>query len=139
MSIGSVDGASMHIVDDGEEMKFDGGENRHIVCNVHGGNPAPILQVMVGDMDITDQFTITTLMMREKTSTKGLVILRSSITAEAKSLPMKGIYSRKRLQCVAKPAVEGVEPTSVGFTAKFSGCELFVWSWDVFAKVVSSY
>ena len=138
MSLGSVDGTSMHIVDDGEELKFDGGENRHVVCNVHGGNPAPILQVMAGDIDITDQFTITKLMLREETGTKGLVILRSSITAEAKSLPMKGIYSSKRFQCVAKSAVEGVEPASVGFMAKFSGCELFVWSWDVFAKVVSS-
>ena len=138
MSLGMVDGTSMHIVEDGEELKFDGGEHRHVVCNVHGGNPAPILQVMAGDVDITDQFVINKLMLREVTATKGLVILRSSITAEAKSLPMKGIYSRKRFQCVARSVVEGVDPASVGFTAKFNGCELFVWSWDVVAKVVSS-
>ena len=132
MALGKVDGTSMHMVDDGEELTFDGGEHRHVVCNVHGGNPAPIFHVMAGDIDITDQFTVTKLMLREETATKGLVLLRSSITAEAKSLSMKGIYSGMRFQCVAKSVLECVESATVGFVAKLNGCELFVLSWECF-------
>ena len=132
MTLETVDGRSLHTVDDGEELTFDGGEHCHVTCNVRGGNPDPIFHVMAGDTDITDQFTITKVTLRQKTTTKGLVHLGSSITAEAKYLPMKGIYSGMRFQCTAKSIIERMESATVGFVAKLNGCELFVWSWECF-------
>ena len=132
MTLSTVDGMSIHFVNDGDELKFHGGEHRNVLCYVHGGNPAPIFHVMAGDKDITDQFSVTKRMLTEETATEGLFILRSSITAEAKSLPMKGIYSGMRFQCVAKSVLESVESVTVGFVAKLNGCELFVWSWECF-------
>ena len=132
MTLSTVDGMTIHFIENGDELRFHGHEHRDVVCNVHGGNPAPIFHVMAGDIDITDQFTVTKRMLTEETATEGLVILRSSITARANILPMKGIYSGMRFQCVAKSVLESVESVTVGFVAKLKWRKLFVWSWECF-------
>jgi hypothetical protein len=135
MTLGTVDGP-MHIISDGVELKFDGGEHRRVICNVHGGNPAPRLRVMAGDTDITNEFIVSKVTVREPTNDKGLVILQSSITAEAPSLPMKGVYAGKKIACIAEAAVEGVEPISVGFMAKFSGYKPKIECYDTLISYV---
>ena len=122
MTLGEGDGP-LHIINDDEELKFDGGQKRRVICTVDGGNPAPKVRITAGDIDITHEFTVSTITIREPTDTKGLVTLRSSVTAEAKELLMKGIYSGKKIACTAVPIVKELEPMSVGFIAKFSGCK----------------
>ena len=113
----------MHIITDGEEIEFDGGEYRRIICHVEGGNPIPQLRITAGDIDIIDEFDVSRVVIRQPTEVKGLVTLDSKITAEAESLQMIGQYSGKKIACTAEAPIGGAEPLSVGFRAKFNGCK----------------
>ena len=121
MTIGT-DENSMHIIADDEEIEFDGGEQRRIICNVEGGNPIPQLRITAGDIDIIDEFVVSQVVIRQPTDVKGLVDLDSRISAEASALEMRGAYSGKKIACTAEGPIGGAEPLSVGFRVKFNGC-----------------
>ncbi len=119
----NVDGSNRRVFTDGEQLAYDEGERRQVICTASGSYPAPYLKVLLGNEDISRHFERTVSLQRPE-NYEGLKQSLYQVQLRNDALEIGYKFADKSFTCLAvvpDAPMEGNE-TSVTVHTKLTGC-----------------
>ena len=111
----------------GQKVTFEEGDKRKFICNVTGSYPAPIVDIFIGNKNITDLFEKKEVAVSTGNE-KASKTWPHRVTLTNKSLEVDYSFNRKTLTCTAKMPTSKFAPVNISIDIQLKGCEYIIAS-----------